>query len=267
MRYFALLTNKTYMKKKNLLAGVTGKVAFAAAITLLASSTMLTSCKKNSEAGPEVVNNESASLKGKATVQSYQSGTNNGYFWSLWKSDGATGTCNYANGSGGNYSVSWNGFNGNFTCGKGWSTGSRTRTVNYNCGAFTMNGGGGSFAYYGWTRSPLIEYYVNEKWGGTRPASSERRGSVSSNGGTYDIYTAMRYNAPSIDGTQTFRQVFSTRASQAPTAQNRSITFANHVNAWSSVGLGLGSDISPAAILLTESYGTNTNGYVNASVW
>jgi len=252
------------MNKKTLLSGVTRKVAFgAAAIIMFAGSSMLTSCKKEAEATPEVVANESAPSK---AVQSYQSGTNNGYFWSLWKSDGATGTCTYTNGTNGNYSISWSGFNGNFTCGKGWSAGSKTRTVNYNCGAFTMNGGG-SFAYYGWTRSPLIEYYVNEKWGGSRPASSDRRGSVSTNGGTYDIYTAIRTNAPSIDGTQTFRQVFSTRTSQAPTAQNRSITFANHVNAWASAGLPIGSDISPSAILLTEYYGSGTSGYVNATVW
>ena len=257
------------MKKENSLAGVTRKVAFgAAAIIVFAGSSMLTSCKKNSEVVPEVVFTKNASSKFKATVKTYQSGTNNGYHWYLWKSDGATGTCNYTNGSGGNYSVSWSGFNGNFTCGKGWSTGSRTRTVNYNCGAFSMNGGGGSFAYYGWTRSPLIEYYVNEKWGSSyRPSSSERRGSVSSNGGTYDIYTAMRYNAPSIDGTQTFRQVFSTRTAQAPTGKNISITFANHINAWASAGLGLGSDISPAAIMLSESWGTGTSGNINATVW
>jgi len=257
------------MKKQILFSGVIGKITFGLAIVLFAaSSSILTGCKKESPEAPaaeETVRNSSKG--GDATVQSFQSGTNNGYYWSLWKSDGATGTCTYTNGSGGNYSVSWNNFNGNFTCGKGWSTGSRTRVVGYNCGAFTLNNGGGSFAYYGWTRSPLIEYYVNEKWGSTRPTSSERRGSVSSDGGTYDIYTAMRYNAPSIDGTQTFRQVFSTRTSQAPTGQNRSITFANHVNAWSSVGLGLGSDISPAAILLSEAWGTSTNGYVNATVW
>lgn len=253
------------MKKQISQSVAAKKLAYGvAAIVMLASTSMLTSCKKSAEV--EAPTGQVASSKGKITVKTYDSGTNNGYFWTLWKSDGATGTCNYVNGSGGNYSISFSGFNGNFTCGKGWSTGSRTRTVNYNCGAFTLNGGG-SFAYYGWTRSPLIEYYVNEKWGSNRPASSERRGSVNSDGGTYDIYTAMRYNAPSIDGTQTFRQVFSTRTAQSPTGQNKSITFANHVNAWANVGLGIGSDISPSAILLTESYGTNTSGYVNATVW
>lgn len=197
-------------------------------------------------------------------LKTYQSGTNNGFFWSLWKSDGMTGYVTYTNGSGGNYSVAWN-MNGNFTCGKGWSTGSKTRRIGYNCGAFTLNGGGGSLAYYGWCRNPLMEYYVNEKWGSTRPASGSSLRTVSSDGGTYNVYTAMRYNAPSIDGTKTFRQIFSTRTSQAPSG-NRTITFANHVNAWAAAGYGLGSDMSPAAILLTEAWGVS-NGYSNATVW
>lgn len=244
---------------------VAGKADFVTIILFfVASMSLLTGCKKEEMPDQTAVESSSANqAKGSADVKSYQSGTNNGYFWSLWKDD-QSGYVTYTNGSGGNYSVSWN-YTGNFTCGKGWSTGSRTRRVGYNCGAFTNNGGG-VFGYYGWTRSPLIEYYVNEKWGRNRPTSTDRRGSVNSDGGTYDIYTAMRYNAPSIDGTQTFRQVFSTRTSQAPTGQNRVITFANHANAWANVGLGLGSDISPAAILLTEAYG-GSNGYVNATVW
>lgn len=209
------------------------------------------SCMSEAEVLPEV------------QLKSYQSGTHDGFFWSLWTDDQA-GSVNYQNGAGGNYSVSWN-YQGNFTCGKGWSTGASNRVVGYNIGTHNHTGGG-VIAYYGWTRNPLIEYYVNERWGASRP-TGELRGTVTSDGATYDIYTAMRYNAPSIDGTQTFRQVFSTRRSMAPTGQNRSITFANHNNAWASVGLGLGTDWSPAAILLTEAYGGNSTGNVNATVW
>ena len=106
---------------------------------------------------------------------------------------------------------------------------------------------------------------MNERWGSSRP-TGEYRGNVNTDGGSYDIYTAMRYNAPSIDGTQTFRQVFSTRRSMAPVGQNQTITFANHANAWSSVGLSLGSNWSPYAILLTEAYG-GSQGYSNVTVW
>lgn len=208
----------------------------------------------------EVIQDEAS----EGQLKSYTSNTHDGFFWFLWTDD-RSGTVDYQNGSDGNYSVSWN-YTGNFTCGKGWSNGSATRVVGYNIGAYTHSGGGGgSVAYYGWTKNPLIEYYVNERWGAARP-TGELKGSVTSDGATYDIYTAMRYNAPSIDGTQTFRQVFSTRRSQAPTGENRSITIANHVNAWGSVGLGLGSDWSPYAIMLTEAYGNN-QGYANVTVW
>ena len=219
-------------------------------------------------AGCEKENLDADIQKNQATVQesrlkSYQSGTHDGWFWSKWTDD-KSGYVNMTLGSGGNYAVSWN-YTGNFTCGKGWSYGSKTRRIGYNCGAYTCNGGG-VFGYYGWSKNPLMEYYVNEKWGNSRPTSSDRRGSLSSDGANYDVYTAMRYNAPSIIGTATFRQVWSTRTSQAPTGQNKVITFANHANKWSSLGLGLGSDMSPAAILLTEAYG-GSNGYVNATVW
>ena len=231
------------------------KVLSISAVVLL----LFASCSK--EIIPDVKDTDATQNR----LKSYSSGTNNGYFWSIWKSDGMTGYANYANGSGGNYSVSWN-MNGNFTCGKGWSNGSKTRTVGYNCGAFTLNGGGGSMAYYGWSRNPLMEYYVNENWGASRPASGSSLRTVSSDGGSYNVYTAIRTNAPSIDGTKTFRQIFSTRTSKNSTGQNHSITFANHANAWSAAGYGLGSDMSPAAILLTEAWG-QSNGYCNVTVW
>ena len=201
-------------------------------------------------------------IEANTKLRSFQSGTHDGYYWSLWTDDRG-GWVDYQNGSGGNYSVSWD-YDGNFTCGKGWSSGSTNRVVGYNIGAHTHNSGG-VFGYYGWSRNPLMEYYVNERWGRNRPTGT-RVGSVSSDGGSYDIYTAWRSNAPSIDGTQSFRQIFSTRTSQNSTGSNHTITFANHANAWRNSGYGLGSDMSPAAILLTEAYGGG-NGYVNATVW
>jgi endo-1,4-beta-xylanase len=201
---------------------------------------------------------------GEGDLKGFSSGTHNGFYWQLWTDDRA-GTINYQNGSDGNYTVSWN-YQGNFTCGKGWSTGSLTRVIGYNIGVHNHTGGG-SIGYYGWTKNPMIEYYVNERWGNRRPTDGTRLGSLTSDGGTYDIYTAIRTNAPSIEGTQTFRQVYSTRTSNAPTGQNRQITFSNHVNAWRSVGYPLGSDLSPYAIMLTEAYGGNSQGNANVTVW
>jgi len=235
-------------------------IAFGA-IVLVIVMVLSIGCQ-NQPTAPQEVAKDTEQVTANPKIRGYQSGTNGGYFWSLWTDD-AGGYVDYQNGSDGNYSVSWD-YNGNFTCGKGWSSGSTNRNVGYNCGAHTCNGGG-VFAYYGWSRNPLMEYYVNERWGSSRPTGT-RRGSVSSDGGTYDIYTATRYNAPSIDGTQTFTQIFSTRTSQNSTGSSHTITFANHANAWRNVGYGLGSDMSPAAILLTEGYG-GSNGYCNATVW
>ncbi|TCO10691.1 glycoside hydrolase family 11 protein [Natronoflexus pectinivorans] len=198
-----------------------------------------------------------------ATLKSYDSGTHDGYFWQLWTDD-HSGWIDYQNGPGGNYSVSWD-YNGNFTCGKGWSSGSKTRIIGYNIGVHNHSGGG-VFGYYGWSRSPMIEYYVNESWGTQRPTYGRFLGTVNSDGSTYDIYEDIRVNAPSIEGTQTFTQIYSTRRSKVPVGQNRTITFANHVNAWANLGYHL-NDMSPYAILLTEAYGGNSQGSVNATVW
>jgi endo-1,4-beta-xylanase len=78
-------------------------------------------------------------------------------------------------------------------------------TINY-AGSFNPQGNG-YLAVYGWTRNPLVEYYVIESYGTYNPSSgSQRKGSFQTDGGTYDISTSTRTNQPSIDGTKTFQQ-------------------------------------------------------------
>lgn len=55
------------------------------------------------------------------TITTSQTGTNNGYYYSFWTNGG--GTVDYTNGAAGEYSVTWKNC-GDFTSGKGWSTGS-----------------------------------------------------------------------------------------------------------------------------------------------
>ena len=71
------------------------------------------------------------------TVCSNQTGTNGGFFYTFWKD---TGSACMTMGSGGNYDVNWNLGSGNMVVGKGWSTGSSTRTVGYNAGIWQPNG-------------------------------------------------------------------------------------------------------------------------------
>jgi len=180
-------------------------------------------------------------------------------YWQNWTDGG--GTVKATNGSGGNYSVSWTNC-GNFVVGKGWNTGSASRVANYNAGIWQPSGNG-YLTLYGWTRNSLIEYYVVDSWGTYRPTNTYK-GTVSSDGGTYDIYTAWRYNAPSIDGTQTFQQFWSVRQSKRSTGSNVSINFANHVNAWKSKGMNLGSSWAYQAVCVE---GYQSSGNANVTVW
>jgi endo-1,4-beta-xylanase len=180
-------------------------------------------------------------------------GSNNGFFWSLWHSGG---TANITFGSGGNYGMSWQNV-GDVTGGKGWNPGGY-RTVGYNCGYWNN---GNVFGLYGWTTGPLIEYYVTEIGG----QSGTFVGSMSSDGGNYNVYKHQQQNQPSIQGTATFWQYLAGRTSNNSVGQNHTITTGNHFNYWKAhCGQGFGS--FNYMILNSEAWGNRTGGS-NATCW
>ena len=194
------------------------------------------------------------------TVTTNTQSTHNGFFYSFWN-DGTQGSASMTLGAAGNYTTTWNNV-GNFTAGKGWSVGKADRVV---CFSGSFNGGSNGFlALYGWTKNNLIEYYVCENHGQWTPPGNtsdiQQKGTYTSDGGTYTIYTATRTNQPSIIGNATFKQYWSVRTQ---TRSSGTITFANHVAAWQAAGMPMGTTWD---YQIMESEGYHSSGSSNITV-
>jgi endo-1,4-beta-xylanase len=190
------------------------------------------------------------------TLTSNSTGTNNGFYYSFWKDSGNASMTLH---SGGRYASQWNSGTNNWVGGKGWNPGSNSKVVSYS-GYYGVDNSQNSYiALYGWTRSPLIEYYVIESYGSYNPASCSGGtdyGSFQSDGATYNVRRCQRVNQPSIDGNATFYQYFSVRNPKKGFGNiSGTVTFANHANFWASKGLNLGNH--NYMVLATEGYQSN----------
>jgi hypothetical protein len=188
------------------------------------------------------------------TVQGNGTGTNNGYYYSLYSSGGsATMTL----GSAGNYAINWSGVS-DVVGGKGWNPGS-AQVIGYNVGSAS---GYNNISIYGWLTNPLVEYYICE-FGSLYTGNATYKGSITSDGHNYSTYEHQQVNQPSIEGTTTFEQYLDNWGG-ASTGTNGTVTTANHFNHWNSLGMSVGS--FNYQILGTEAY-SGASGEVNATVF
>ncbi|HTJ71755.1 MAG TPA: glycoside hydrolase family 11 protein [Actinospica sp.] len=180
-----------------------------------------------------------------STICSSQTGTNGGNYYQMWTA-GSGSACMTLN-SGTSYSTSWSGV-GDFVDGVGWNPGTHN-TVNFSS---SLNASGGTtlVSLYGWSTSPLVEYYIEENYSGSPNTAGTYMGQVTSDGGTYNIYEHQQVNQPSIQGTATFEQYLAIRTSPVSSG---TITTQNFFNAWASHGMNLGT--LNYQILATEAWG------------
>ena len=136
-------------------------------------------------------------------------GSADGYDYELWKDEGDTEF--RVEPGGGTFSCEWSNINNalfrrgqKFDC---TQTYQEMGNIMVDYGVDYQPIGNSYMCVYGWTREPLIEFYIIESWGSWRPPGAPFPvGTVTVDGETYDIYKTTRYEQPSIDGTQTFDQ-------------------------------------------------------------
>jgi hypothetical protein len=105
----------------------------------------------------------------------------------------------------------------------------------------TGSAGGYSFlGIHGWTLNPLVEFYIVEDWF-SKPGPNllgQKKGTITIDGASYDVYQNMRYNVPSIDGEKTFPQFFSVRSSSR---QSGHVDISAHFKQWERLGMKIGN--------------------------
>lgn len=204
---------------------------------------------------------------GSSHCSSNQSGNVGSQQWTIWSSGG--GGCLITYGSSAAFSATWNN-SGDFLARVGLSLGSNKTYDQFGTlGADfseTKSGNGGGYSsigVYGWSVSPLVEFYVVEDSFNRLGASGTKKGTFTIDGeGTYDVYVHTQVNQPSIQGTATFDQFISVRQS-ARTCGHISLT--KHFDQWKKFGMTLGK-MEEAKVLVEAGGGSGRIDFPVANV-
>jgi hypothetical protein len=165
-------------------------------------------------------------------------GTIDGLSYELWKDRGDTYMTLLG---GGKFTCSWSNINNAlFRIGKKWDctkTWQQLPKIKFLYEVEYRPNGNSYLCVYGWTREPLIEYYIVNSWGTWRPPGGNPIGQVKIDSATYDVYVTERVNQPSIDGTRTFKQYWSVNRAKKVKG---TISVTRHFDEWTKMGLRLG---------------------------
>jgi hypothetical protein len=123
---------------------------------------------------------------------------------------------------------------------------------------------------YGWTVSPLHEYYIIDDWGTTKPAGVASDGTprtmvgtIMVDGDSYDVWKHTQMNKPAITGgNATFDQYFSVRQTAR---QCGHISISQHFSQWASLGLQLGN-LEEAKVVVEAQNNSGTIDFTTATV-
>ncbi len=200
-------------------------------------------------------------------------GSTGGFDWEVWNQNGQ-GNFSWKP-SAGSFTCSWSGIE-NFLARMGKNYDSQKK--NYKAfGDIVLNydveytpKGNSYMCIYGWTRKPLVEYYIVEGWGDWRPPGNEgqKKGSCTLDNKTYDIYMSTRYNKPSIEGDTTFNQYWSVRTtsgSRNNTTNNMkgTVSVSKHFDEWSKAGLDMSGTLVEVSLNI-EGYRSNGSANVKS---
>ena len=129
--------------------------------------------------------------------------------------------------------------------------------------------GGGSYSYigvYGWTKNPMIEYYIVDDtftpdsedlfWG------ANEIGTYKVDGVEYTLMVGQRINAPCIEGSASFKQIFAVRSSYQTCGI---INVSEHFRNWEELGVKMGY-IYDCKLLCEVGGGTGSIEYTCASM-
>lgn len=198
----------------------------AAALALCVCILMVTAC--GTEAG----------AKDYRVLTDCEIGEQDGYGYELWKDNGTTSMTLK---DGGKFSCEWSNINNalfrrgmKFDCTKTWQ---EIGNITLEYEADYKPDGNSYLALYGWTREPLVEYYIVESWGNWRPPGGVPSATIEIDGAKYDIFETTRFNQPSIDGNTTFQQYWCVRQEKRDKGK---IDVGQVFASWEALGMKMG---------------------------